>query len=200
MRTIAALMAFYMLRPSMLGERLGLAGLAFAGRGLGSLVTGLRAAAGGLADRRQLRRLARLEEMPAAAAGPHRAARAGTILIVVHDMGLGGAQAVARTFARWLLANSAYDVRFVALRDGPFRPRFEAIAPTFCLRPGGARWPGAAGALRLWAGIDVRALLVNSVASGRILGLWRAETPAIAYVHELPLILERHRDALALIA
>lgn len=161
---------------------------------------GLRGALWRLRDGTDLARIGRLPDpAPPAAAG--RPDPVGTLVIAVHDMGMGGAQTVARSFARWLLARSGWEPRFVALRGGPFRPRFEAIAPTLCLDfDGGADPVRARALLRDFAGPAARVLLVNSAASGRILDLWPEEIPAVAFVHELPKMLRRHAEGLERIA
>ncbi|MEM9010553.1 MAG: glycosyltransferase [Pseudomonadota bacterium] len=124
--------------------------------------------------------------------------RGGTILLVTHDMHVGGAQRVARSLAAWLLSHTRYDVRIVAVADGDVRARFEAVAPVFCLAD---RAHGGAleEKLRAFAGGDVVAIFANSVASGAFFDHWPAPTPAIAWLHEMPKMLARHESRLATI-
>ena len=44
---------------------------------------------------------------------------------------------------------------------------------------------------RTFAGPDVKGILINSVASGGFFDYWSKPTPAIAYIHELPKVIER---------
>lgn len=199
MRQIASFFGHYMRQPDHLAADMLALARAIATGGFSGLAADLRSAS---AERRfaaDIRRAAvRLPVPPPAVRS--REASAGTIVVVLHDLGLGGAQAVAASFARWLLAHSAYDIRFVALRDGPFRRRFEAMAPVFCLADRTTeRAHGRARRLRLWLGPDVRAVFVNSVASGRALKLLPVRLPAVAFIHELPKMLDRNRKSLRVI-
>lgn len=121
----------------------------------------------------------------------------GTILIVSHDAEVGGAQKVARVFAAWLLRATRYDVKFVVMRGGGLLGSFERIAPVF----DASGWPPGkvAEQLREFAGEDVRAILVNSVASGGFLRLWTQPTPVVAFIHELRKLLGQYAAEVDLI-
>ncbi|MCV0408121.1 MAG: glycosyltransferase [Rhizobiaceae bacterium] len=127
--------------------------------------------------------------------------RRGTILIVTHDAELGGAQHVARTFAAWLKAATLYDVRIVMMRGGAFAYLLGRIAPTCNIESMLETMPRAEveATLREWAGDDVRAIFLNSTASGGFLDFWKERTPTIAFIHELPKILKLFPSEFALI-
>jgi glycosyltransferase involved in cell wall biosynthesis len=123
--------------------------------------------------------------------------RRGRLLLVTHDTQLGGAQTVLRLFADWVLSSTRFSVGIVAVNGGHFRPEFEAIAPVFVLsdHEEGQR----AAALAEWAGEDVKAVFVNSIASGSFYRYWSTKTPSVAFIHELPQILERYSEEVALV-
>lgn len=171
------------------------------GASLRALLDGMQSGTARLIENGRLRRVASALAPDGDAAGFLPAPREGTLMIVVHDMRLGGAQQVARTFGRWLRREGHFDIRFVALRDGPFRPHFEAIAPVLCLADHDGDAPETLGArIRVWAGSDLRAIFVNSVAAGSFLNVWTEDDfPVLGFIHEMPRILARHRDGLALL-
>jgi glycosyltransferase involved in cell wall biosynthesis len=115
----------------------------------------------------------------------------GTILLVCHDSEIGGAQQVILTFAQWLISFTSYDVKLVTLQGGPWAERFRQTAATLDISElsENAAPRDVSRALHAWAGHDVRAVLLNSIASGGFLTHWKADTPVIAYVHELPKVL-----------
>jgi glycosyltransferase involved in cell wall biosynthesis len=125
------------------------------------------------------------------------AKKRGTIIIVSHDAELGGAQQVVRIFANWLLSSTRYDVKLVTMRGGAFANSFAEIAPTFDLSAHPAN--EVCERLGTFAGTDVKAVFINSVASGAFLKFWNADTPVLAFIHELPKLLNRHRKDLNLI-
>lgn len=112
----------------------------------------------------------------------------GTILLVSHDAELGGAQQVIRVFARWLIAATNYDVKFVTVKSGAFAQSFREIADTFDM---GTETADDELGMRLdrWAGPDVKAVFMNSAASGRFLEHWTRDVPILAFIHELPKLL-----------
>lgn len=121
----------------------------------------------------------------------------GTILLVCHDAQLGGAQQVVRIFANWLLSATLYDVKLVVMAGGPFFKSFSDIAPSFDVS---AHKPDeVADRLKAFAGPDVKAVFINSVASGGFFKYWQANTPAVAFIHELPKLLSHFSDNLELI-
>ena len=134
-------------------------------------------------------------------AAQDRARSRGTILLVSHDAELGGAQRVLQVFARWLQQATRFDVKFVTMRSGGFAHGFRQIADTFDFgtQPDDATAEELSGRLRDWAGPDVKAVFVNSVASGGFLRFWKDTTPVVAFIHELPKILASYRDEFDLI-
>ncbi|MEZ0468305.1 glycosyltransferase [Phaeobacter sp. SYSU ZJ3003] len=123
--------------------------------------------------------------------------RRGRILLVTHDTQLGGAQTVLRLFADWLVSSTRFSVGIVAVNGGHFRPDFEKIAPVFVLSDHAEE--DRAAALADWAGEDVQAVFVNSIVSGAFYKYWPTETPSVAFIHELPQILERYPEEVALV-
>lgn len=121
----------------------------------------------------------------------------GRLVLVTHDMDLGGAQAVLRLFADWVQHTTRFEVAIVAVKGGPFRREFETIAPVFVLEdhPEETR----AAALAAWAGDRVRAAFVNSIASGSFYRYAPDHWPSVGFIHELPQILKRYGPELALL-
>jgi len=121
----------------------------------------------------------------------------GTILLVCHDAQLGGAQQVLRVFAEWLLTATRYDIKIVVMGGGPFFDSFADIAPAFDVS---VHPPGEVEAhLKGFAGANVKAVFINSVASGGFFKHWKDDTPAVAFIHELPKLLRHFSDNLDLI-
>lgn len=123
--------------------------------------------------------------------------RRGRILLVTHDTQLGGAQTVLRLFADWLVSSTRFSVGIVAVNGGHFRPDFEKIAPVFVLSDHAEE--DRAAALADWAGEDVQAVFVNSIVSGAFYKYWPTEAPSVAFIHELPQILERYPEEVGLV-
>lgn len=122
----------------------------------------------------------------------------GTLLIVSHDAELGGAQQVVKVLAAWLQAATGYDVRIVATRGGPFITKFGEIAPTLDLS--GIPQEDVEERLRAFAGNDVKAIFLNSIASAGFLKHWTdTSTPVLGFIHELPRILERYPENIQLL-
>lgn len=126
----------------------------------------------------------------------------GTILVVSHDAEIGGAQQIIKIFAKWLLASTQFDVKIVAMKGGPQVDRFQDIAPVFDF--GGHEkalgFDEARHQLHEWAGDDVQAAFVNSVASGGFFKAWGEHIPTISYIHELPKIIDMYGDNIRYIA
>ncbi|MEM8740708.1 MAG: glycosyltransferase [Pseudomonadota bacterium] len=201
MKRLAAFMTYYMRRPAIMRQHLGDAARTLSDRGVKSLLADVRSVSRKIAEDRRLQQVAAAHPALRVPARPAQRPPGGTILVVVHDMALGGAQQVAQSFAAWLARQGRHDVRIVAMRDGPFRAHFEAVAPVFCIADHEIEGPLAVTeALAAWAGPEMRAILVNSVASGRFFDYWPAATPAVAFVHEMPRILARHEAGFAQIA
>ncbi|MEQ3670372.1 glycosyltransferase [Pseudophaeobacter sp.] len=123
--------------------------------------------------------------------------RRGRLLLVTHDTQLGGAQTVLRLFADWVMSRTRFSVGIVAINGGHFRPEFEEIAPVFVLSDHAEA--DRAMALAHWAGDDVQAVFLNSIVSGSFYKYWPVETPSVAFIHELPQILERYPEEVALV-
>lgn len=125
----------------------------------------------------------------------------GTILLVGHDSEVGGAQQVLLTFAEWLVASTTFDVKLVTLQGGPWAQRFQDVAATLNLSDLSehAAPKDISRALHNWAGDDVKAVFLNSIASGGFLTHWREDAPVIAYVHELPKVLAMFEQELELV-
>lgn len=121
----------------------------------------------------------------------------GTIILVSHDAELGGAQQVVRILAKWLLSATRYEIKLVTMRGGPFVHEFSAIAPTFEVSAHSKEL--VADKLKLFAGENVKAIFVNSVASGGFLTHWKQSTPVVAFIHELPKLLRHFKNDLDLI-
>lgn len=117
----------------------------------------------------------------------------GTIILVTHDTNVGGAQHIANMLASWLLASTKYAVKIVSMRQGTRAADFEKIAPVFDIESNARRYDRETvmQMLQGFAGPDVRGILINSVASGGFFDYWDRTTPAIAYIHELPRVIER---------
>lgn len=121
----------------------------------------------------------------------------GTIVLVSHDAQLGGAQQLIRVLGKWLLSSTRYDLKFVIMGGGPFFESFAEIAPSFDV----SAHPESEVEVRLkaFAGADVKAVFINSVASGGFFKIWHDPTPAIAFIHELPMLLKLYGENLDLI-
>ncbi|QDL91137.1 glycosyltransferase [Paroceanicella profunda] len=197
LRHAGAFCVWYARRPRVMAEHIAHASRTLRRHGLSAFVADLRNASNQISHEAGLAQVARLADRDALRVARQAERVQGTILIVVHDMEMGGAQQVARLFALWLIEHTRYRVKFVAMRDGPFRKRFEAMADTFCISSvQNLPHRDATLALRKWAGRDVKAIFVNSVASGGFYDYWPHDTPSVAFIHELPKILDRHRPAL----
>ncbi|QUJ76022.1 glycosyltransferase [Sulfitobacter albidus] len=125
----------------------------------------------------------------------------GRLILVTHDAQLGGAQRVLKLFAEWVQNRTRFSVGIVAVRGGPFVPEFAEIAPVFVLsdHPEATR----AQALSDWAhdGAEhgIKAIFLNSIASGSFYKYWHEDTPSVGFIHELEKILEMYPDEVALL-
>ena len=144
---------------------------------------------------RAMARLSEIAEGIWSSPGNHPAHRS-TILFVTHDLGVGGAQQVVKTLASWFLRSTGYDAKFVAMNSGTWRKQFQAIAPVFNLAAS-IKINGvdrARSKLEAFAGPDIVAVFVNSIASAGFFDHWFRDVPAIAYVHELPKVIDSFGD------
>ncbi len=120
----------------------------------------------------------------------------GTIVIVIHDTEFGGAQQVAKIFAKWLVRSTQFEIKIISMRGGPQIESFQEIAPLFNFE-GYERQMGEEGArrhLETWLGNDVVCYFVNSVASGRFFNVSKRSAPVISYIHEMPKIISLYGD------
>lgn len=122
----------------------------------------------------------------------------GTILLVTHDMEVGGAQAIVRTIAKWLIDSTGYDVKIVAIRGGGHQFLFEQVALIFNLEEALKRGDRTTAnkELQWFVGPEVRGILVNSIASYSFFEIWDQPTPAVAYIHELSKMIAAYADGL----
>lgn len=123
--------------------------------------------------------------------------RRGTILFVTHETEVGGAPHVLRQFAAWMRDRTRFGVRIVAIHGGNLRQAFEEVAPLLVLsdHPEEMRTQ----VLKDWMGQDVCGAFVNSVASGSFLHHAPKDLPTVAFIHELPRLLDMFPDEVALI-
>lgn len=121
----------------------------------------------------------------------------GTVVIVLHETEVGGAPALIRWFAKWLVEHTRFDVRFIALRGGNLMHVFQELAPVLVLSdlPSKRR----AAAVAEFAGGDVKVVIVNSVASGDFLRICDLRAPVLSYIHELPKVMKLYQSELELI-
>lgn len=121
----------------------------------------------------------------------------GTVILVVHETEVGGAPHVLKQFAQWLRDRTRFEARIVALRGGNLRDVFGAVAPLLVL----ADYPEdkRADILSEWMGKDVRGCFLNSVASGDFLRYMPEGLPTVAFIHELPQVLDLFSDELDLV-
>ncbi len=113
--------------------------------------------------------------------------RRGKLLLVTHDLQIGGAPQVVRMFADWVQRSTRFEVGIVAMRGGDFKAEFEKIAPVIVLTDFDEH--EREEKLAEWAGEQVKAVLVNSVASGHFYKYWHQEAPSVAFIHELEAVL-----------
>nr|WP_181377387.1 glycosyltransferase [Paracoccus yeei]AJW30080.1 glycosyl transferase [Paracoccus yeei] len=123
--------------------------------------------------------------------------RRGTILFVTHETEVGGAPHVLRQFATWMRDRTRFEVRIVAIRGGNLRQAFSEVAPLLVLsdHPEEMR----SQVLKDWMGDNVCGAFVNSVASGSFLRHAPESLPTVAFIHELPQILDMFPDEVDLI-
>ena len=120
----------------------------------------------------------------------------GTIVVVTHDTNVGGAQHIAEMLASWLLASTKYAVKIVSMREGTRAADLAKIAPLFEVEAHTRRHDRETikRMLQDFAGSEVKGILLNSVASAGFFDYWDEPTPTIAYIHELPKVIDRFGD------
>ena len=121
----------------------------------------------------------------------------GHILMVTHDTQIGGAPRVLKLFADWVQSSTRFSVGIVAIKGGAFLEEFKEIAPVIVLSDYAEE--DRTAALSEWAGDDVQATFVNSVASGSFYKYWEKDTPSVAFIHELTKVLDMYSDEVGLI-
>ena len=121
----------------------------------------------------------------------------GTILLVVHETEVGGAPQVLKLFAIWLRERTRFDVRIVSLHGGNLRHKFAEVAPLLVLdeHPEESR----ADVLKDWMGDRVVGVFLNSIASGDFLTYAPSGLPTVAFIHELPRVLDLFPQQLSLV-
>ncbi|CTQ32730.1 glycosyltransferase [Jannaschia rubra] len=139
------------------------------------------------ADQAPLYRMLTAAAPPVAMPDLTEAGQRGRILLVTHETEVGGAPRVVRILAEWLQRSTRFSVGIVAMGGGNLRSAFEKVAPLIVLSDHAEE--DRAEALAAWAGDDVRAILVNSVASGNFYRYWTKPTPSVAFLHELDRVL-----------
>ncbi|MEL6646864.1 MAG: glycosyltransferase [Pseudomonadota bacterium] len=122
----------------------------------------------------------------------------GTLIFVSHDANVGGAQEVVRSIGKWVRYHTAYDVRFVTVKPGGMQHKFNEIAPTFVLDDEDEE-EMPVDALEKFCGPNVRGVFLNSIASAGFLKHFPQDVPVLSYIHELPHVLRKHEDDMALI-
>lgn len=112
----------------------------------------------------------------------------GVVVLVTHETEVGGAPHVLKQFALWLRDRTRFDIRIVALRGGNLRHAFAEVAPLLVLadHPEDRR----PDILKDWIGDDVRGVFLNSIASGSFLQAMPQGLPTVAFIHELPQVLD----------
>lgn len=121
----------------------------------------------------------------------------GHLLLVTHDTQVGGAPRVLKLFADWIQTSTRFSVGIVAINGGHFLPEFKEIAPVIVLSDYAEE--DRAAALAEWAGDAVQATFVNSIASGSFYKYWPADTPSVAFIHELDKALKAYPKEIALV-
>ncbi|MEO0751510.1 MAG: glycosyltransferase [Pseudomonadota bacterium] len=122
----------------------------------------------------------------------------GTLIFVSHDANVGGAQEVVRSIGKWVRYHTAYDVRFVTVKPGGMQHKFNEIAPTFVLDDDDEE-DVPTDALEKFCGPNVRGVFLNSIASASFLNHFPQNVPILSYIHELPNMLRKHAEDVALI-
>lgn len=121
----------------------------------------------------------------------------GTIIFVTHETEVGGAPHVLRQFATWIRDRTRFGVRIVAIHGGNLRHTFGEVAPLLVLSD--HLEEARTQVLKDWMGDDICGAFVNSVASGSFLRYAPEAVPIVAFVHELPQVLDKFPEEVSLI-
>lgn len=121
----------------------------------------------------------------------------GTFLLVTHDTDVGGAQHLLGLLAGWIKKATRFDVQIISVKDGNLRHVFDEIAPLIVLHehPEDQR----SKVVSEWISPDVRCAFVNSIASAEILNHLPKNLPVVAFIHELPKVLNRYPEQVELV-
>ncbi len=116
-----------------------------------------------------------------------------TILFVGHNGSQTGAPEVFLDLLQWLKMFTALDIKIVLLSGGVWRNKYEDIAPTLVLSDFPTLQPeDIAERVEDFAGNDVKAVYLNTVASAPFLNFWNKEgVPLIVHIHEMRESIER---------
>jgi glycosyltransferase involved in cell wall biosynthesis len=123
--------------------------------------------------------------------------RRGTVLLVTHETEVGGAPHVLKQIALFLRDRTRFDVRIAAINGGNLREAFANVAPLLVLSE--HTMQSRDKVLQDFAGPDLKAVFVNSIASGGILDHLPADLPTVAFIHELPQLLDRYPSQVSLV-
>ena len=121
----------------------------------------------------------------------------GTLVLVLHETVVGGAPHVLKQFAQWVRDHTRFGVRLVSLAGGNLRHSFAEVGPLLVL----SDFPedNRATALKDWLGDDVRGVFLNSIASGSLLLYMPPGLPTVAFIHELPQVLDLFPEEVGLV-
>ncbi|MEB3260879.1 MAG: glycosyltransferase [Cyanobacteriota bacterium] len=122
-----------------------------------------------------------------------------SILIVLHDLEVGGAQDLMLAFGAWLKARTQYSPVFIAMRTGTNFRMFTEVYPSLVLDCSPENELANKRLVAEFIGQHKPTLgLVNSVASGGICDYLPSDIsfPWLAYIHELNQLLEIFKDNL----
>lgn len=116
-------------------------------------------------------------------------------VFVTHSTHIGGAPAVLLSIADWFRRHTNYQVRIVSMSGGPWMSRFIETAPTFLvgeLDVPEDRVEARRADLRAFIGGEPAFTFINSVAAGGYCRVDPYDAPRLAYIHELPKIVEHY--------
>lgn len=113
----------------------------------------------------------------------------GTLAMVLHEAEVGGAPHVLKQFARWVRDHTRFGIRIVSLADGNLRHAFAEVGPLLVLSD--LPEEDRADALEEFLGEDIRGVFLNSIASGKFLEYAPAGLPTVAFIHELPQVMDQ---------
>ena len=115
-----------------------------------------------------------------------------TIIFVGHDGSQTGAAKVFLNLLQWVKTSTALDIRIVVLSGGVWRKKYEGIAPTLVLSDFSTLQPeDIAERVEDFAGNDIKAVYLNTVAGAPFLNFWRRkDVPLVVHIHEMQESLE----------